>query len=416
VKCTACGTDLRNPQQYCTKCGARLIARPASPHSIQTKDPAPRITRFSQIIEQKNAVSRLTSVCEFFRSKNAASDHILLVGPDGSGRRAIAQAFAGEMAVSIKELDAANLEKVGDLTLVMTALESRDIMLIQNIGSMPSGMRQLFLNALHEYRIYIVIGQGVGRRTHPYQLNPFTCIATARRESDCPTELREAFSLTVSLESYSQSELETLAIRIAADVAIEPAAARLIASACAGSPHQLETLIKRLARLSPALITSADTRELLSTLGLRISEESNSGTDTKLQQLTGTQFEEVITSLLTRLGFRTQMTKASGDGGIDIVAVSDRPFVGGKYLIQCKRFSEDTPVGSPTVREFYGAVSADRGAVKGILVTTSSFSANAKDFAQSVGIELIDMDQLRSLLAEAGMETLGLVPPKANLL
>src|SRR5947209_116212 len=63
-----------------------------------------------------------------------------------------------------------------------------------------------------------------------------------------------------------------------------------------------------------------------------------------------------------------QMTRATGDGGIDIVAHLDKPIVGGRYLIQCKRFTG--PVGAPIVREFYGAVQADRRAVKGILITT----------------------------------------------
>lgn len=64
------------------------------------------------------------------------------------------------------------------------------------------------------------------------------------------------------------------------------------------------------------------------------------------------------------MGLRAEMTKASGDGGIDIVAVLDQPVLGGKYLVQCKRFASDTVVGSPTVREFYGALVADRSAIK----------------------------------------------------
>jgi restriction system protein len=108
------------------------------------------------------------------------------------------------------------------------------------------------------------------------------------------------------------------------------------------------------------------------------------------------------------------MTKASGDGGIDIEAVLDKPFVGGKFLIQCKRFSPETVVGSPTVRQFQGAISVDRGA-KGILVTTSRFSDEAMKFAQSVGIELIDMDRLRTLLIENGVEVAVPTKPKPNL-
>ena len=88
-----------------------------------------------------------------------------------------------------------------------------------------------------------------------------------------------------------------------------------------------------------------------------------------------------------------------------MVALTSRPCwtahsVGGRYLIQCKRFAPDTLVGSPTVREFYGALVADRRAVKEILITTSSFSAQAREFAANLPIELIDGDALANLLAQ----------------
>ena len=103
------------------------------------------------------------------------------------------------------------------------------------------------------------------------------------------------------------------------------------------------------------------------------------------------------------MGFRTEMTGATGDGGIDIVATLDRPLIGGRYLIQCKRFAPDNLVGAATVRDFYGAVTADRQAVKGILITTSGFTSQALAFAQQLPIELIGGQQLRMLLAQHGI-------------
>jgi restriction system protein len=117
-------------------------------------------------------------------------------------------------------------------------------------------------------------------------------------------------------------------------------------------------------------------------------------------RLSGIEFEQLAVTLLRNLGFTAEMTKATGDGGIDIEAVLDRPLVGGRYLIQCKRFAPDTLVGSPTVREFYGALVADRRAVKGILITTSSFSAQAREFAANLPIELIDGHALVNLLTQ----------------
>jgi len=117
-------------------------------------------------------------------------------------------------------------------------------------------------------------------------------------------------------------------------------------------------------------------------------------------QLSGTEFEVCVTGLLQRIGFRTELTRATGDGGIDIMAFLDRPIVGGRYLVQCKRFADATPVGAPMVREFYGAFVADRSAVKGLFITTSSFSAQAREFVLNLPIELVDGSQLKALLTE----------------
>ena len=82
------------------------------------------------------------------------------------------------------------------------------------------------------------------------------------------------------------------------------------------------------------------------------------------------------------------------------MATLDQPLIGGRYLIQCKRFAPDKLVGAATVRDFYGAVTADRGAVKGILITTSGFTSQALAFARQLPIELIGGQQLRALLAK----------------
>ena len=122
-----------------------------------------------------------------------------------------------------------------------------------------------------------------------------------------------------------------------------------------------------------------------------------------LDTLSGIEFEGLIARLLERMGFTAETTKASGDGGIDIVATLDNPLTGGRYLIQCKRYAPDSLVGAPTVREFYGAVTADRGAAKGILITTSGYTSQAHDFAAGLPIELIGRDRLQLLLDQHGL-------------
>ncbi|MGD0842249.1 MAG: restriction endonuclease [Candidatus Acidiferrales bacterium] len=405
MRCTSCGTELSNPQQYCAKCGKRLATAPQTSPPVQAKPPATAILRFNQVIGQKGVVSRLAAICEFSRARGTAAGHLLITGADGMGKRTMAHVLAAECGVAVHDLDATTIERKGDLSAALTGLGQRDVLLVQNVGELPAHVRHIFLDALHHERIDLVIGQGAGERIHPFQLNQFTCVATAHRASDCSPELRDAFALTIPMEPYLQSELEAIASLISAKdgVTIGPGVAKLISQVSGGIPHKIGITIQRLARLIPGIINEKDAAEVLSTYGFRASTGLSTEPYGDLQNLTGIQFEELITALLARLGFHAQMTKASGDGGIDIVAELDRPLVGGTYMIQCKRFSPRSLVGAPVVREFHGSVSARPNAVKGILITTSGFTTQATDFAHAVGLELIDGEQLSSLLSEQGM-------------
>jgi restriction endonuclease Mrr len=216
--------------------------------------------------------------------------------------------------------------------------------------------------------------------------------------------LRNCFLLKLTVENYSISELGLIAERIAEsnNLILTPNIFSLVARACDGTARHLEVLVRQLARTGTGVMNDRDAEAALSALGLLNSRNATNVKSKSTDGLSGIEFEKFITQLLRAMGFRTQITKASGDGGIDIVAMLDKPITGGQYLFQCERFAPDSLVGAPIVREFYGAVSADRKASKGILITTSGFTIQAKEFAGGVGIELIDGQQLGILLAEYG--------------
>lgn len=111
----------------------------------------------------------------------------------------------------------------------------------------------------------------------------------------------------------------------------------------------------------------------------------------------GLDFERQVHALLKNMGFEAEITKASGDGGIDIIAHSKEHITGGKYIIQCKDWSK--PVGEPPVRDLYGVVTAEN-ANKGILITTSTFTAPAINFAAGKPLELIDGTKFNQLLSK----------------
>src|SRR5256712_2588152 len=121
-----------------------------------------------------------------------------------------------------------------------------------------------------------------------------------------------------------------------------------------------------------------------------------------LDALDGHEFENVVDRLLTKMGFAIHGRQPAADGGIDMVAVRDEPLTGGKYIIQCKRFSNT--VGVSVVRDLYGVVHAEH-ANKGILITTSSFSPSAMEFAEGKPLELLDGTRLQVLLHQHGIDS-----------
>ncbi|AZS14670.1 restriction endonuclease [Paenibacillus lutimineralis] len=120
------------------------------------------------------------------------------------------------------------------------------------------------------------------------------------------------------------------------------------------------------------------------------------------ENMGGLEFEKLIYNLFVKLGFRAQITKASGDGGIDIIANYEGLLFKGKYLIQCKRWKGK--VGEPELRDLYGTVISEN-ALKGILVTTSSFTRQAEEFSRGKNLELIDEVKLKELLYASEMSS-----------
>lgn len=362
---------------------------------------------FERIVGQREIVQRLSALRDYYLSTASPPEHILLIGPLGMGQKLIAAAFAEELRCTARLTVGQMFERKGDMTAVLTSLEPLDLLYIDGLEKMNRSIPELLEVALRQFRIDLVIGKGSGARIHPFQLNKFTCVASVAKASDCPTALDDAFSVRLSVGPYTDADLRSIGLQLGLSKNLEMPTAiiDLLGSASGGSPHRLQSLIDRLERTSLAKhgkINENEALQFLNMIGLPTPAEPVD-INRSVEKMTGIEFERLIANLLQRMGFRVELTRASGDGGIDIIAELAKPLVGGRFLIQCKRFAPETLVGAPVVREFYGALVADGKAVKGILITTSGFTAQALEFARTLPLELIGNQQLHALLEEYGV-------------
>jgi Holliday junction resolvasome RuvABC ATP-dependent DNA helicase subunit len=360
---------------------------------------------YSELIGQGDVIARLRAFADLFVSSGTTPGHILLIGDEGMGQSTIAMTVANERRVGFLELNAASFEVQGDFTATVTNLSEGQVLLLSNLQLLRRHHLNSLRTVMRDGKLTITIGAGPAARDHVMEVHPFTLIATCPRKSDCPAELLDEFSLVLGLRPYSILELQALAESIgkSAGITLDSGASELIARASDGRPGHIASTLRRLAKaINKSAINKEDAVRAFAAFGIAARSDEPPDGFGSIGKLSGQEFESLISGLLNRMGFRAEMTRTTGDGGIDIIAILDKPIVGGRYLFQCKRFAPENLVGAPTVRDFYGAVTADR-AVKGIFITTSSYTAQAREFAEKAGVELIDLRQLEKLFLDYGL-------------
>ena len=370
-------------------------------------------TGLKDIVGQADAVGRLQQFAALYRRKSRRIEHILLLGSLGSGRATLAGAFARDndprreeyrgFSGQIHELAAASLQSADQLSEV-----GGGFLILREVNQLRRAMVPTVSALLDTFILRVPQTLGRWKTVEETKVEPFTCIATVTKMGDCPDSLLRRFSLRLSLRPYSQTELQWIAARLAwqSGFRLEPAAALSVARVCDGTPSGIETLVRHLKLIGKISLSENDVRGTLAVFGSVAVDSRGTSLDPTIDRLSGTEFERLVLALMKAMGFRAEMTKATGDGGIDLEAVLEGDsLLKGRYIVQCKRLS--TFVGVKIVREFYGVLTSAPETVKGILITNTGFTDQAREFAKGTRLELVDGNQLHALLSKHGIRHVG---------
>src|SRR6185436_3485131 len=181
------------------------------------------------------------------RQRGEALDHVLLYGPPGLGKTTLATVIANELGVAIRTTAGPVMEKPGDLAAMLTSLQSREVLFIDEIHRMSPAIEEILYPAMEDFELDIVIGQGPGARSVKVPLEPFTLVGATTRAGLLTSPLRARFGIVQRLDFYSASDIEEIARRSARilKVQIDAAAAKDIASRSRGTPRIVNRLLRR---------------------------------------------------------------------------------------------------------------------------------------------------------------------------
>src|SRR5204862_507314 len=172
-----------------------------------------RPQRLSEFIGQAQARSNLSVFIEAARARKEALDHVLFVGPPGLGKTTLAQIVARELGVNFRATSGPVIAKAGDLAALLTNLEDRDVLFIDEIHRLNPAVEEILYPALEDFQLDLIIGEGPAARSVRIDLSRFTLVGATTRTGLLTTPLRERFGIPIRLEFYGVEELEEIVRR-----------------------------------------------------------------------------------------------------------------------------------------------------------------------------------------------------------
>jgi holliday junction DNA helicase RuvB len=242
-------------------------------------DRALRPQGLDEFIGQQEARANLRVFIQSARMRGEAMDHTLFYGPPGLGKTTLAQIMARELGVGFRMTSGPVLAKAGDLAAILTNLEARDVLFIDEIHRLNPAVEEVLYPAMEDFQLDLVIGEGPAARTVRIELQPFTLVGATTRLGLLTTPLRDRFGIPTRLQFYTEGELCQIVARGARLLGIkaEDEGVREVARRARGTPRIAGRLLRRVVdfalvegdgRLTQALADSALTRLGVDHLGL----------------------------------------------------------------------------------------------------------------------------------------------------
>src|SRR2546423_8674514 len=239
-----------------------------------------RPKRLSEFVGQKQARENLTVFIQAAKSRGEPLDHVLFSGPPGLGKTTLAQIVARELGVNCRMTAGPVLVRAGDLAALLTNLEARDVLFIDEIHRLNPVVEEILYPAMEDFELDLIIGEGPSARSVKIGLQPFTLIGATARSGLLTTPMRDRFGIPIRLSFYETQELIQIVARGARvlGLPLTPDGAREIAMRSRGTPRIAGRLLKRV-RDFAAVAGRVEVDQVVADAALARLEVDNRGLD-----------------------------------------------------------------------------------------------------------------------------------------